>query len=277
MTVCSFTNDEAYKKLIHDQALAPLTYKDVAEDWQRNCKEWYHALIAIEDLPIVLAIPELRIYAWCRCKVVASDGSEAHLHWHALVHFPTRKLKSWKEQARRIDVKFKSAKNTFKKIKCLDHAVGVLRYIACKDGQRAGRRDQDGLRTHPHTHYSRQPIEECHRHDKRGKACGEIRDAISRGIAECLNWKEKSNWSELALHDFDTCLCDRGKAGLSKRKEANEKRRAYYKTPAGIETKKKYQERAEVKRQIINQLQMINVSTKAKLCKEKIENLVKML
>ena len=141
MEFCSFTSDEAYKKLIRDHGLTPLTYKDVGEDWERNSKEWYHALIAIEDLPIVLAIPELKIYAWCRCKVVANDGSEAHLHWHGLVDFPTRKLQSWKQQARRVNVKFHSAKNTFKKIKCLDHAVGVLRYLACKDGQRAGRRD----------------------------------------------------------------------------------------------------------------------------------------
>ena len=74
MEFCSFTSDEAYKKLIRDHGLTPLTYKDVGEDWERNSKEWYHALIAIEDLPIVLAIPELKIYAWCRCKVVANDG-----------------------------------------------------------------------------------------------------------------------------------------------------------------------------------------------------------
>ena len=277
MALCTFTNDEAYKKLIRNYELTPLSYKDVAEDWERNSSEWYHALIAIEDLPTVLAIPGLRIYAWCRCKVVASDGSEAHLHWHALVHFQTRKLTAWRRQALRIGIKFKSRKNTFKKVKCLDHAVGILRYIACKDGQRVGRRDGDGLKTHPHTHYARQPIEEWHRHDKRGKECGEIRDVISRGIAECLNWKEKSNWSELALHNFEACLCDRGKAGLAKRKEANDKRRAYYKTPAGIETKKKYKERADVKRKIINHLQSINVSSKAKLCKETIEKLVEML
>ena len=201
MELCSFTSDEAYKQLVRDQALTPLTYKDVVEDWQRNCKEWYHALIAIEDLPIVLAILEQRIYAWCWCKVVANDGSEAHLHRHrhALVHFPTRKLKSWKEQARRADVKFKSAKNTFKKIKCLDHVVGVLRYIACKHGQCAGRRDQDGLRTHPHTHYSRQPIDQTHRH-ARGKHCGQVREDISRVIANFIDWEEKTNWNELALH-----------------------------------------------------------------------------
>ena len=277
MVLCSFTNDEAYKKLLRDYELTPLSYKDVAEDWERNSSEWYHALIAFEDVPTVLAIPGLRIYAWCRCKVVASDGSEAHLHWHALVHFQTRKLIAWRRQALRIGIKFKSTKNTFKKVKCLDHAVGVLRYIACKDGQRVGRRDQDGLRTHPHTHYARQPIDERHRHDKRGKRCSDVRDEISRGIATFISWDGKPNWEELALHDFELCHCERGKVGLAKRAAANEKRRDYYKTPAGIETKKKYKERADVKRRIINQLQSINVSSKAKLCKETIEKLVEML
>ena len=149
-----------------------------------------------------------QIWTRLRCKVVVSDGSEAHLHWHALVHFPTRKLKSWKEQARRADVKFKSAKNTFKKIKCLDHAVGVLKYITCKDGQSAGRRDQDGLHTHPQTHYSRQTIDETHQH-VRGKDCGQVREDISRGIANFIDLEKTSNWNKLALQDFDTCLCDR--------------------------------------------------------------------
>ena len=81
--------EKAYKELIKD--IVPLSYKDVAEDWEKKPKEWYHALIAIEDLPIVLAIPELRIYAWCRCKLVADDKSEGHFHWHGLVHFPNRK------------------------------------------------------------------------------------------------------------------------------------------------------------------------------------------
>ena len=45
----------------------------------------------------------------------------------------------------------------------------------------------------------------------------------------------------------------------------NEKRRAFYKTEAGIATKKKYWEKADVKRRIINELQMFTVSNKAQL------------
>ena len=119
-------NNEAYKKLLRDMEMKPLTYEAVAKDWNANDQEWYHAMIAIEDLPIVLAIPNLSIYAWCRCKVVANDESEGHFHWHGLVHFVKGKRESWRQKAKRVGIKFSSRKNTFKKIFCLDHGVGVL-------------------------------------------------------------------------------------------------------------------------------------------------------
>ena len=36
-------------------------------------------------------------------------------------------------------------KTTFKRILCPDHAVCVLRYITCRDGQRTTRKNGDGL------------------------------------------------------------------------------------------------------------------------------------
>ena len=266
----------AYKTLMREMNMKPLTYETVARDWIDNEKEWYHALIAIKDLPIVLAIPNIRIYSWCRCKLVADDGSESHFHWHGLVHFTYGKLDSWRRQARRVGTTFSSPKNTFKKINCLDHAIGVLRYIACKDGQRVGRRDNDGLLRHPHTHYSRQPIEDVHRHP-RGKQCANVRDEISEKVASFIDLTGKPNWKERELHDCETCLCSRGKKGKERTRVANEKRREYYKTEAGIETRRKYREKARVKREILNHLTMMNVSKKAYLCQETIENLVKML
>ncbi len=74
------SDDGAYKNLLEGMKLQTLEYSDVANDWQSSSVEWYHVMIAIEDLPIVLAIPTLKIYAWCRCKVVADDVSEAHFH-----------------------------------------------------------------------------------------------------------------------------------------------------------------------------------------------------
>ena len=82
-------DDAAYKSLVSGTDMKPRTYEAVAKDWDNNPNEWYHALIAIEDLPIVLAIPDLKTYAWCQCKLVADDGSEAYYHWHGIVHFPS--------------------------------------------------------------------------------------------------------------------------------------------------------------------------------------------
>ena len=86
--------DAASKTRMNELDMKPLTYEAVAKDLDSNPHEWYHALIAIEDLSIVLAIPDLKVYAWCQCKLVADDGSEARYHWHGLVHFPSRKLGS---------------------------------------------------------------------------------------------------------------------------------------------------------------------------------------
>ena len=276
MTLSKDAGDSSYKMLLREMEMKPLSYEEIANDWEKNGREWYHAMIAIEDLTIVLAIANLKIYAWCRCKVVADDGSEGHYHWHALVHFSGLKKESWRRKATRVGIKFSSRKNTFKKIFCLDHAVGVLRYLACADGQRIGRRDGDGLYTHPHTHYARQPIDEHHCHP-RGKQCGAVRDEISNAIAAFLDLGKKSNWSALALHNFEECLCARGKKGKEKARKANEERRAYYKTEAGIATKKAYREKAQLKRQLMNHLVASTVSKKAVLRQDTIEKLVKLL
>ena len=192
--------DAAYKSLMSEMDMKPLLYEAVAKDWDSNSNEWYHALVAIEDLPIVLAISDLKAYAWCQCKLVADDDSEAHYHWHGLVYFPSRKLGSWKRQARRVNIKFSSSKYMFKKIKCLDHVVGVLRYVACKGNQRVSRRDVDGLVTHLHPHYARQTIDENHRHTCSHK-CPKVRDEISEKVAAFLDLSCKTNWTVHELHN----------------------------------------------------------------------------
>ena len=59
---------------MREMEMKPRSYEELANDWEAN------GTTAIEDLSIVLAIPYLKIYAWCRCKVVADDGSEGHFH-----------------------------------------------------------------------------------------------------------------------------------------------------------------------------------------------------
>ena len=121
-----------------------------------------------------------------------------------------------------------------------------------------------------------QLIKECHRHE-RGKVCAEVRNEISENIASHLNLDEKANWNPHNLHNVETCTCDRGVIGKKKKEDANVKRRAFYKTEAGIAVKKEYKEKARIKRMILNQLAELNVSTKAHLQLETIENLVKQL
>ena len=218
----------------------------------------------MEDLSKVLTIPGIKIYSWCRCKLVAKDGTESHFHWHGLLHFSTIKLLSWKRQAIRTNMRFLSKKNTFKKIVCLDHLVGVLRYIACDDGNGSRRRrNADGLLTSPHKHYCRQPIDEFHRH-QRGKLCSDVRNQISENISNYIQIDQKPNWNINNLHDVQNCTCERGKIGKAKKTKANEKRRAFYKSDKGIEVRRKYREREETKTKIINELCKLNVSKKLK-------------
>ena len=40
----------------------PKTYHYLAEDLEVQEQKWYHAFISIEDLPIILAIPCMKIY-----------------------------------------------------------------------------------------------------------------------------------------------------------------------------------------------------------------------
>ena len=165
------------------------SYEDVARDWETNANELFHALIAIEE--IVLAITNMTIYAWYRCTVVSEDGSEAHFHWHGLVHFTTGRFESWRRRAARLGVRFASRKNTFKKIKCLDYAVGVLRYIACGNWQKH-EQGQFAPALLPSAY-------QCKLSPFAWKDLCICSQEISTGIAAFLDLS-KSNWKANALH-----------------------------------------------------------------------------
>ena len=79
--------NEEYQKFLESMAIKTLDYEEIARDSESRNDEWYHTLISIDELPIVLSIPNLKIYAWCRCKLMGTDGTEAHHHWHGLVPF----------------------------------------------------------------------------------------------------------------------------------------------------------------------------------------------
>ena len=75
-----------------------------------------------------------------------------------------------------------------------------------------------------------------------------IRDWISVKIARHLTLKEKTNWNAAVLPDIKTCSFDQGGIGREKKKEANEKRRKFYKNEKGIVTRRMYNERMELKK-----------------------------
>ena len=52
--------DTEYKQLLKSMQLESKTYKGIADDWDVKLEERFHALISIEDLPIILAIPDLK-------------------------------------------------------------------------------------------------------------------------------------------------------------------------------------------------------------------------
>ena len=62
-----------------------------------------------------------------------------------------------------------------------------------------------------------------------------------------------------------------------KKGDANEKRRAFYKTAKGIAVMKAYNEKAAKKRRIVNQLSELKLKSKASLQLETIQNLIKLL
>ena len=60
-------------------------------------------------------------------------------------------------------------------------------------------------------------------------------------------------------------------------KDANQRRRAFYKTEKGLAIKTAYKEKAAKKRQIINQLIKLHTSSKASLQLETIQIFIKLL
>ena len=201
-----------------------------------------------------------------------------YLHWHGLVHFSKIKRESWRRQVKRKGVQLSSRKDTFKKIHCLDHVVGVLTYLACDQGQIKTRREEDGVVSLPlaHTHYARHPISDYHRHF-RGKVCEEVRSGISRLLSKYIDFSKKENWTWLNLHDAKTCKCARGDIGRKKIRNANEKRRAFYKAVKAMAVKKAYKEKVAKKRQMIKQFSELQLTSKASLQLETNQNLIKLL
>ena len=126
-------DNSAYYKILNANGWNPLSYKEIANSLMKNgVKQMYHAIVNEDDIQFLFSIPNLDIFWCCRCHLVAKDGSTAHEHLHALVQYQKGSHVGLKKRMQRAKGRFHS-KTTFKPIAGSDHAVGVLRYITCKD------------------------------------------------------------------------------------------------------------------------------------------------
>ena len=285
MSLCG----EEYYKLLRSFDFEPASYKKIAGGLMSNgIVEMYHALVHEEDISLLFGIPNLTIFWCCRCHLVADDGSTAHEHLHALVQYESGHThQAFKKRLQRAERRFHK-KTTFKKVVCPDHAVGVLRYITCEDGEKKGKRDRDGLLGAPHTHYCRSVFDRKLLHGRSGRkgdGCQFYRRTIIDEVTAELspewlnaNVSKNSESGEITgLHHHDTCCCDYGAVGMEKKRQANERRRAFYSTEAGKKIKKTYKDKMEKKRQLVKMLAELGVNKKAELQKEKIITLLRLL
>ena len=257
MASTSKLNNNEYTKLLQDANFKPANFVKIADALENHgIKQMYHALVNEDDILKLFTIPNLEIFWICRCHHVALDGSSSHEHLHALVQYKKGTHRAAKDRMKRNGQRF-HPKTTFKRILCPDHAVGVLRYITCQDGQRTTRRNGDGLQGAPHTHYRRSVHGSWLLHKRSEKqllGCADVRLGILRNLRKNLDeeWL-KSNVSGHPhhLHHHETCLCEFGKIGREKKAAANQKRRDFYKTEQGQDIKKMYKDRAQNKKDII--------------------------
>ena len=183
-------------------------------------------MVNIADIPIVLAIPYFKVFWCCRCHLVGDDKTTAHEHLHALVQFEEgHTLVAYKKRLQRSKMRLQP-KTVFKPIKCPDHAVEVLGYICCEDGQRQTRRSHDGLMGSPHTHYDRSVFSPHLLHTQGAKCC-KTKDEIIKNITLHLptDWLEENGYGTENLHNYKTCLCDRGARKVELKRLTNEKRK----------------------------------------------------
>ena len=261
MASTSKINDREYSEILQNADFTPASYQEIADSLMENgIQQMYHALVNEEDILTLFSIPNLKIFWTCRCHHVADDKSTAHEHLHALVQYQNKKThRAFKDRLKRAG-QLLHPKTTFKKILCPDHAVGVLRYITCRDGQRATRRGGDGLMGAPHTHYRRSVFGRHLLHRRNAKqilGCKDIRLAILREVNNHLSneWKTKYVSGHYHyLHHHETCQCEFGKIGRARKKEANEKRREFYKTECGQNVKNRYKEMAKTRDELIERL-----------------------
>ena len=188
--------------------------------------------------------------------LVTDEGSEAHYHWHGLIHFPSRKSEVGSDKLDESILSFRRQRTCLRKSSAL-----IMTLVCCVTWHAEATSElvveMEMVSMHT-THGSRlMRVTVC------SHKCPKNRDEISEKVADFLDLSWKTNWTVHELHNSKACLCSRGKNGTEERADVIEKRRTYYKTGAGLEMKKTYREKANMIRQIINQLTMLDASKKA--------------
>ena len=275
-------SDVEYTNFLQDMDFKAASFTEISQSLIKNgIKEMYHALVNEADIGTLFKIPDLKIFWLCRCHHVADNESTSHEHHHALVQYENgQKHYNFKRRLQRAGTRLDS-KTTFKKILCPDHMIGTLRYICCRDGQRATRRDADGLMGKPHTHYRRSVFDPSLLHKRNAKqvlGCADIRLGILRRIKCQLtqDWKnENVSGHPHYLHHHETCLCDNGKIGKQKKKEANKKRRDFYNTERGQEIRQAYKDMANMRKELI--AKVLDLKTGSNLAEMEKESILELL
>ena len=278
-------NEQEYYNLLNGIGWIPASFEIIANSlMETGVTEMYHALVHQDDINLLFTIPNLEIFWGCRCHIEGEDGSTTHEHFHALVRYKKGKHTSYKRKMKRAKKQGFHSKTTFKKVLCADHAVGVLRYITCKDGQTKNKkRDINGLVTQAHTHYCRKVYVPAMLHKRNARkegGCSSIRREIQERIWEKLSdtWLEKnvSGDGEYALHHDENCVCENGKIGKGKKVAANEKRKAYFETEEGKTKKRKKADDDRKNHKILRDMKSLKKSGK-KPTKEEIIRLINMM
>ena len=238
-------SDGIYNRAIN--GIKALPYSELVEDFMVNPKQYfYHYIGSVDDFYTLLSKrEEVKLYCWCRChKPIPNTELFEHEHVHALLMTIGKSHMAIKKKYVRRTNENLFLDSRFQKVHCFDHIIGIMRDIHCKDGQKVGRRNQDGLVTVPHLHYSRHVYESELLHDTIGKDCGDTRDHVEKSCEnefplEFLN-KLVGDKYKNGLHDYINCACDRSERAMKMRSLLLERRRGFYKTKKGEEIKKGY-------------------------------------
>jgi hypothetical protein len=195
--------DELIQKLFKMGKLAAVSPAELAADYEEDDSEWYNVRIEEVDFPTLALLENLKLYSFCRCHLEEEDGSSNKEHMHALVKFvghPT--LQEFRKALGKTGEKLQRS-TIFRKIICLDHAVGVLHYLSCD----RGRKPYSGNTLH--IHYCRTVFDDKWLHKRLQYKCKKIRNEISKEAALGVNNLDMYESAE-RLHDYETCHCNNG-------------------------------------------------------------------